>query len=168
MASDRGFWEHGTAFVWGTGSMVIMILLLLCGLLGIILYNGLAQFWPDRLYQVQTASGENILGYKAGTEVAGVQTPGSAARTRYKIGGRDVFGLDFRWLDDSAMSVTCPDSAVALERLTDGDLYGYLVGFRTENSVVTGPREDLWKSWQEACRAARADFERASKLEVEI
>lgn len=167
MRKRGAFWSAGIPFVWGTGSMVVLILLLLAGLLGVILVNGLGHFWPHPLVSVQSHAGEAWLAHRAGREEPSAQRE-HAYRTRFEIGGRDVYGLDFKWLDDSSITVTSADSAVVFERLANGNLYGYLATYTTEAGPAAGESEVLWHPWQTALEKARADWKTARGLERDI
>ena len=39
-------WSSGEPFIWLTGGALTLSLLLVAGLIGLILYNGLGFFWP--------------------------------------------------------------------------------------------------------------------------
>jgi len=149
--------------------MVVLILLLLAGLLGIIVVNGLGHFWPDRLVTVTTRDGTTYLGRVAAHEEVYASTGSPRpARTKYEIGARDVYGLDFKWFDDSAVVVSVADSAAVFERLTDGSLFGYLVGFSTEEGAYQGQMASIWPTWEAARDQARADLQHSRDLEHEI
>lgn len=168
MFSRSSFWTQGVPFVWGAGSMVMLILLLLAGLLGLIFVHGLSHFWPSRLAQVEVADGSAYLGRVVEHESARKGESGHQGRTRYEIGGRDVYGLDFKWLDDADVTISHPDSALALERLTDGNLFGFLEGFETDAGAYQGTRDSLWANWRRAVEQARDDLERIEQFEARI
>jgi phosphate transport system permease protein len=168
MARPGSFWSRGIPYVWGTGSMVILILILLAGLLGIIFVHGLGHFWPHKIVSLATHDGARYLGRVAAREEMESAHGSTATRTKYEIGGRDVYGLDFKWFDDSAVVIAPADSAVVFERLSDGSLYGYLDGFVTEDGAHQGDRTGLWEAWTSSRRQARADFDRVRDLERQI
>ena len=166
MARSR-FWSSGVPFVWGTSAMVILTLLLLAGLIGVIVQKGLAHFWPEPLEQIKLTSGESYLGQV--TERQGSDDDAHTARAKYWIGNRDVYGLDFKWIDDSALvSRWCPDSAAVFERLTNGDLFGFLVGLRTEGGSSELHAESLYDEFQRARQRARHTSEKVASREERI
>ena len=56
------FWRGGDPFIWLTGSALAFCLLMISGLVGIILYNGVGVFWPSALEQLSLRDGQVVLG----------------------------------------------------------------------------------------------------------
>jgi phosphate transport system permease protein len=131
--------------------MVVLALLLLSGMIGLIVVKGLSHFWPEDLYQITTTSNDRFLGEAA--EWQRVRPPQEAEgadameveRTKYKIGSRDVYGLDFRWFDDTAVVLReRPAEALALERTNEGEMFGYLAAVHTDAGEIGGSRPELF------------------------
>jgi phosphate transport system permease protein len=141
-------WEQfkrGDHLVWMTGGMLGLALIMISGLLYVVLANGLGYFWPSRLTQVVSSESGKILGTEMQRETfrrAEKQPDGSlkmveGQRSQFKIGNRDLFGIDFVWSDHSVLSGwTQPREAVALERWEYGDFYGYLKEVRDGDRTV--------------------------------
>lgn len=146
----KKFWKSGDPFVWLTGGAVAICLLMIAALALLILKNGLGQFWPKKLVELQLTDGSKILGEVWNREV--VPNPDESAkklyRLRLKIGNRDLYSLDFKWVDEAQIAVrTYPEAALALERLEWGNFYGYFKELRDKDEVVasglTGGMEKL-------------------------
>ena len=139
---------------WMAGGSLALSLVLMLGLLALIASQGLGFFWQDPLVQFESTSGATSLGEIWGSERVELAS-GEVARTRVKIGNRDLYGLDFRWIDDAEIRTrSWPADAVVLERLEWGDFFGYFDRLETggETFRVHAPPEvieALWKRLQE-------------------
>ena len=87
----------GEPFIWLTGGALALALLLVAGLIGLILVNGLGFFWPKDVVRLTLADG-NIM---AGQIVEREAVPGKADqhRIKLKVANRDLYGADFLWVD---------------------------------------------------------------------
>ena len=155
--------------VWLTGSALGICLLMIGGLVGVILFNGLGFFWPKPLLQVTLRDGATYLGERVGRE--GIPNPGNADhllrhRVQLKVGNRDLYGQDFRWIpEDEIVDETQPEGAYLVERRE----YGVLIGTPTRleragTQVAVGPEVErhLRRVLEEAeeDRATIADSEK--------
>lgn len=119
-----GFWRRGEPFVWGTAVALTLTLLSIATLLAVIVANGLGVFWPADLAQFTLDDGSHVLGEIQKYEHA---PESNLERVQLKVGNRDIYQQDFRWIDlESVVSTAYPEDAVALERMEHGDFYGYL------------------------------------------
>ncbi len=135
------FWRQGEPFVWGTGLALSLILSLVIMLLFVVIGNGIMVFWPKKV---------GLATLKDGSMVAGEiikKEKGSATRKeryQFKIGNRDLYGLDFKWIDaDLIHSLTYPPEMFVLERLEHGNFYGYLKEIKTPDLPPAGQKPDL-------------------------
>ena len=119
----KSFWKGGNAYIWLTGLTAGIGLLMIGGLVVLILVNGLGIFWPFKLEELTLKDGSKILGEVWNRERIPDAPPGQpATRVRLKIGNRDFYGLDFRWVNEGDISIRrLPDSAFVLERQAWGN-----------------------------------------------
>ena len=150
--SISSWFKNGTPWVWLNAGAVSISLVMVVGLLGLIAVRGLSHFWPADIVAVDyTEPGREsiqLLGEFIDKETvsalrlksAGVDLPEgqtSAQRFLLKIGNRDYFGLDFRWVVGPWMSEgSYPENVVAVERREWGHFYGYLSGVKEDGQVV--------------------------------
>lgn len=143
------FWKSGDPFVWLSGVALMFCLLMIAGLLFLIAAKGLGFFWPSGLAQLDLKDGtrlmgvitdhEKIKGYNAGPEAPEIY------RTQLKIGNRDLYGLDFKWVDDDQIeNITHPKYAVVLERREWGNMYGFIKEVSENGNVVCSGNEECW------------------------
>lgn len=124
----------GNPYIWLTAGTLTICLLMISGLTVLIMVNGFGIFWPRKIVQLTLLDGEVILGEIAKREPVPHQK--DAYRTKVKVGNRDVYGMDFRWIDNADIaSQTYPAHALAFERREWGNLYGFLHGLRQDGGV---------------------------------
>src|SRR5690606_5507841 len=65
-------------------------------------------------------------------------------RIQVKVGNRDAYGMDFRWIDEERIvRREFPEEIVVLERLEWGDAYGVPLRLKSGGAVATG--ESIWE-----------------------
>lgn len=120
----KKFWRQGEPFVWATGLALSLILFLTLLLFYVVLVNGLTVFWPKKVALATLSDGRYLLGEIVQEEII---PHTEKKRLQFKIGNRDLYGLDFKWVDSSEIaSLSYPENIHVLERLEFGNFYGYL------------------------------------------
>lgn len=157
MTTFRDWWRRGSAFTWGSGALLALSLVMISGLVGYIAVKGLGYFWPRPLVQVQAPEGL-ILGEVTGREAAHGETP---AQIQFRVGNRDVYGQDFRWIKTEDLSGwQTPAEAVLIERREYGAFIGFIRALRQEGQAIAeGPQ---------ALAAARKALPEAQDLQARI
>ena len=127
----RKMMASGDFFVWGSGAGLAIALLMVGGLLLLILVNGMGFFWTGDIIELTLTDGTRVMGQQAGRETipnsVAPDAPEGKGRVRLKIGNRDLYGLDFKWVDeDRIASQTFPLNAMLLERREWGNFYGWI------------------------------------------
>jgi len=169
MADLRQYLRRGDPAVWFTGAGLGISLLLIAGMIGIILVNGLGYFWPGPLDQLTLMDGTRLLGEIVARET--IPTPGQAgARERHrlqvKLGNRDISGVDFRWVDeDQIRSRERPGRALYVERREYGSFIGFAQAIRRGDDVVAKGPEAAWAALQPLITRAAQDREALRTLE---
>jgi phosphate transport system permease protein len=164
----RKLWRSGEPFVWLTGGALALALLLVAGLIGLILYNGLGFFWPKDVLRATLRDGKVMTGQLADREpVPG--TPGQY-RIKIKVANRDLYGADFQWVDESQIAQReYPADVVVIERTEWGALIGTVKEVRRDGQVVaSGPRTawaEVEKRLPDASRV-RAEIRGIEKGEI--
>ena len=127
--------------IWLAGSGLAVSLLLIFGLLALVAVRGLGFFWPRALVEIETKDGQRVLAEILSSEPVPDAKDG-AHRIRVKIANRDLNGLDFRWIDESAIGRReAPPNALRLERQEYGNFHGYLKELRRGDEVLGGADE---------------------------
>lgn len=179
--SLRSWFRDGDPWIWMTGGAVAICVLLVAGLLGLIAVRGLAHFWPANVvqatYAVPGKAAMQVLGeiregelvskdrlLSAGLPVEGTQE--FFDRYLFKVGNRDLYGSDFRYvIDDWLIERSYPQEITVFERLEWGNFYGRILKIEESGqAVATG--DDAWAELLE--RQARANDLRhqISKIET--
>ena len=164
----RRWFQSGKPWIWFTASAVSISMILVFGLLLLIAARGLGHFWPSDIlqFQYQEADGTTLTlvgeihdeEQVAATRLrdAGIEVAGDEPVTRYllKIGNRDIYGQDFRWVIAPGMGERqTPQDLLAVERREWGNFYGYLLKVKQQGAVVA-EGDAAWPELQQ--RLARA------------
>ncbi len=148
----KKFWREGEPFVWASGAALSLTLLIAATLIVVVMVNGLGVFWPADVTLARLHDGGRILGEVMQREPL---PSGEGERLQFKTGNRDMYGLDFRWVDEAAIEAfEKPALAVVLEREEHGNFYGLL------RSVEAPGREnrngDPWQGLEQAMAVVRS------------
>jgi phosphate transport system permease protein len=159
----KTWFQSGSPWVWLNAGAVSISLVMVVGLLLLIAVRGLSHFWPadiaEMSYQEPGQEAEILIGEKVDHEQvsaarlarSGIELPEGqdfAQRTLMKVGNRDYYGLDFRWIYDPwIQNVTYPEGIMAIERREWGHFYGYLVSVKEQGNVVA-QGEGAWDAFQ--------------------
>lgn len=147
------FFGSGELFIWSCGAGLSLSLLMIGGLLVLILLNGFGYFWPADLVELTLKDGKHVIGQLAGEEVS----PKGIPRIRMKIGNRDLYGLDYRWINtDQIIEQARPSDLVLVERREWGNFYGRLQTLVKEDQVVAEGPDAVWQSLPVLLRDARS------------
>lgn len=144
--------NKGEHWIWLSASTVSISVVLVLGLLAMISYKGLAHFWPHPVYEfnIGSATGEQtqIVGELHDSKNRVVVAP-SGLKTLvpqylFKVGNRDVFGIDFKWINSENikgdMEVLAKD-IVVIERFEYGNVYGQFASFTMNGKTTTDPEQ---------------------------
>ncbi len=162
----KKFLDSGALFIWFCGTAVAASLLMVGGVLLLIMINGLGFFWPHALVEMTLTDGTRVLGELKGEEVIPYsqtpEFPEGRTRVRLKVGNRDLYGLDFRWVDtDRIATADSPNDVAAFERREWGNFYGRIREVARGDDVVATGNQEGWKALQPL-------IERANDLHDEI
>jgi phosphate transport system permease protein len=161
--------RRGDTWIWLTGSALGLCLLMIAGLVGVVLVNGLGFFWPQPLVKVTLKDGGVFLGQVV--DVEPIPRPGTPEhdkkrRLQMKVGNRDVLGFDFKWIDEDEIAAReQPADVVFVERREYGPLLGTPVRLTEAGQVKAEGSEAVWTAVQPYL--ARAHRDRAALREIE-
>lgn len=155
--------KSGSPFIWLNAGAVAISIIMVIGLIGFIAAKGLVHFWPGTIvkadYTLPGTPTVQIMGQvsdvkmvgKAQLNAIGLDTPDGAdeaQRLLLKVGNRDVYGSDFRWvLDHHLSNQNYPENAMAIERREWGNFYGYLHQVFEGKDKVSNADQDHEQAW---------------------
>src|SRR6185369_6240534 len=151
-------------YVLATGAALAIILVMSLALVGVVMSNGLGYFWPQALVRFELKDGSVALGQITQQEKNPIS---GARRIQLKVGNRDIFGQDFRWIDEKDIaSRTRPADAVLLERREHGNFFGFLTGVTAEglNLTAASPYEAL----QQALKMVAGKLDDTGKIKRQM
>lgn len=150
----KRFWLRGEPQVIATAAALGITLLLTLILVLVVLVNGMGFFWPADVARGVLKDGTVIAG-----EIA-AQEKGQPPRLQFKVGNRDLYGQDFRWIDRAEITtLSYPADLIVLERKEHGNFYGFLTSLSMDGeraAVTADPFSRLEAAWQQVARKARA------------
>jgi phosphate transport system permease protein len=133
---------RGEPYLWTLGGALAFGVLMIAGFLALVVWNGIATFYPKPLELVTTAGGETVAGeafrsenYRPGAEQLARLSPearravdasgGLASRTLYRVGNFDIYNDDFRWVSNFEVAKReFPAGLLFIERLEWGPFVG--------------------------------------------
>lgn len=145
--SLKKFLDSGSLFIWLCGGALGLSLLMIGGLLILIMINGMGYFWPKDLVQFMLNDGSVVLGEWVATEtIPGSESadkPKGHERIQLKIGNRDLYGLDFRWVDQAdILNEQYPSDVLAFERREWGNFYGRIKRMQEGETLLAAGNEE--------------------------
>jgi len=139
----KKFWRQGEPFVWATGLSLTLVLLMTGLLLYVVLCNGIGVFWPKSVAMAPLNKGGMVMGEIFKHE----NGPDGLPRMQFKIGNRDLNGLDFAWIAGQDMGeIEYPAQSMVIERQEYGNFYGFLKTLALPDmpSLQEGEPEDIF------------------------
>jgi len=169
MASRKRRSESGGPFIWLTGAALAACLLMIVGLVLVVAPRALAALWPDRLVEIALSDGKKyvvaVLEREAIPPAEGA-ADSAGARVQVRLGNRDLYGLDFRWIPESQIvSRRSPRDAVLVERQEYGPFHGYLKDVVVEGEQIPPAGTDLFARLAPLLEETRERSRRLRRLE---
>ncbi len=146
---------------------------MIAGLLLLIMANGLGFFWPKALVQLSLNDGTQVLGQMNAKEMIPYSNtpdaPEGKHRIQLKVGNRDLYGLDFRWIDEDAIQArSYPKDAVFVERREWGNFFGKILEVRKGSTVLASGSQSGWNALQPLVHHANEIHETIQHVETDV
>ncbi|QBZ82540.1 Phosphate transport system permease protein PstA [Hydrogenovibrio crunogenus] len=145
----KEWFKKGEHWVWFSASTVSISVVLVIGLLLMISFRGLVHFWPHEVYEyeVKTDNGkiEQVVGELHDTKLKEFQDKSykdgikKIPQFLVKVGNRDVYGIDFRWINTAQIvgrQDVLADDVTVVERYEWGNVYGQLASIKQDGKVL--------------------------------
>jgi phosphate transport system permease protein len=125
----------GEPLVWFSAMGLSVGLLMILGLLGLVLVEGLKVFWPKQVVEItlqdpsgspETLLGEIVLKRKLRKPATATESGQTSEEWQLFLGNKDSFGQAFRFVEKSQIQKeTFPAEVLSLERKEYGDAIGF-------------------------------------------
>lgn len=138
----KNYFKRGEPMVLLTGATLAVILCMTLTLMAVILGNSLGYFWIKGLVRLQLTDGSLVMGQLTDTERHALT---DAKRLQLKVGNRDLYAQDFRWVEETEIAARdLPADAYLLERHEHGNFFGFLKELRAaDGSQLTADHAAL-------------------------
>jgi len=157
----KRYLKTGEPFVLMSGAALAIVLVMTLTIIGVVMKNGLGYFWPRELVRYELTDGSVALGQQMMKEKIPVS---GARRVQLKVSNRDVFGQDFRWIDEKDIARrSVPKDAVLVERKEHGNFVGFLKNV-TAQGLVADSVTDPWERLAQARQALASRVAAAQKV----
>ena len=172
---QQRFWnaKDGNSYIFASGLGLVLALLMVGWVAVIILSKGLGFFWPRDIVKVETRTNQVYLGEQWESDLETVLDSNGKAekiqRIQLKIGNRDLYGLDFKWLDSKDIQNTDkPHDAVVIERSEYGNFYGYIESLTDGSEVYPTTAGDFVEHVRAAHKKALQLRDNINQLELKL
>jgi len=178
----------GEPLLWLTGGALVLCLLMILGLLGFILWQGIATFWPAPLREVRLHDGRVLMGEVTRTEAFAPQEAtiealpgdardaaraalaeegGEARRRLFRTGNFELSGEHFHWVSDfEVASESLPEWSLVVERMAWGRFYGTPRSFLVDGKPAAEGAEAAWDLFLRHHGPVRAAWSERRELET--
>ena len=167
------FKQKGDAYIISTGVGLLLSIGMVVFIVAIILAKGLGFFWPGDLAFVKLESGKSYLGEPWEKKSTFQKEPNGKDVRRneiqLKIGNRDLYGLDFVWLDEkNIVKHEYPLQATTFERWEYGNFYGIIQVLQLSENERYEQKDILFEKATNAHDHALANKWKIRELEGEL
>ncbi|RDX35710.1 phosphate ABC transporter permease PstA [Kangiella sp. HD9-110m-PIT-SAG07] len=135
---SKKFFNSGQHWVWLNAGAISISIIMVVGLLLLIAVRGLEHFWPAEVKTFEVMQDEQktqVMGEIHNTE-DDIQDGVERQQYLIKMGNRDVYGLDFKWLDVKNITETSThEDVIVVERREWGNLYGFLNSVKKDGTL---------------------------------
>lgn len=157
MKDLKNWFNKGEHWVWFSASTVSISVVLVVGLILMITYKGMIHFWPHAVHTFEVNTNgkiETIVGELHQQKIKdvlvdmgdGVTVKKEIPQYLMKVGNRDVYGIDFRWVDSSDIvnqKMQPAQDVVVIERYEWGNVYGQFKKLKYNGKTVKIDAENL-------------------------
>jgi len=183
---SMSLYAEGEPMVWLTGGALAFSLLMILAMLVYVFWMGFSNFWPQRVVNVTTHSGQVSMGSVSRSQsykpsIANVDrlpealqdstrekllaNDGYTVRTLLYTGNYDLTGTRFQWVSDYEVNTwEYPEWALLIERRMDGNFYGMPVAFVRDGEVLTESTAEIWEWYEEIHPTVRRRFRERERI----
>lgn len=149
------FKQKGDTYIISTGMGLLLSMGMVVFIVVVILVKGLGFFWPGDLLSVKLESGKSYLGEPWEEKTRYQATPDGKEikinEIQLKIGNRDLYGLDFVWLNEGEIvKREYPPRATTFERFEYGNFYGVIQSLQLSENEKFDQKDLLFKKAKQA------------------
>ncbi len=180
---------QGEPWIWLTGGALGLAVLMIIGLLGLVIWQGVTTFWPSPLVRIKLAGDKIVMGEEFRDDWF---TPGEALlndlnddqkklveeqreahrgeihRMLLRTANYDLTESHFTWVSDYEViedGRSLPEWAITIERLSWGRFYGIPKAFEIDGQVMGRGEAETWAKFKQYHAQIRDLFHERKQLE---
>lgn len=181
---------HGEPMVWLTGGALVVSISMIVGLLALVIFLGMATFWPGPLLELKTVQGKSLMGEVTRSEnfkpspavIASLpeearasaeqwlrDRDGQARRRLLRTGNYELTSEHFTWVSDFEIQPageTQPNWGLILERVEWGRFYGRPSALLIDGKSVTTEPSQVWAGYEQYHPQVRRRWQQKRRLET--
>ena len=161
-------WRKGDLFIWLSGAGLSLSLIMVAGLLFAIFFNAAQFFWPGETVRFVLEDGRTVMGEVTGREaIPDPENPEVPPQYRIQVkqGNRDIYGIDFLWIDEKSIASTqLPADAVVVERREWGNFYGTIKEVRSQGKSLALGHENGTAAIEELLPSSTDTYKTIKKI----
>lgn len=179
----RSLLAKGEPMLWLTGGGLVVAVVMIVSLMGLVIVQGLATFWPKSVEQFTLKNGTIYMGevtreetyqpevgvleaLPAAVQQSIAQNEGLAHRHLVRTGNFDLTNTHFHWVEDfNNNTVVVPQWATVIERNAWGRFYGMPKAFILDGKMVAQTPEATWAMYLENHDQVRERWEERRAIE---
>jgi len=144
----KKYFKTGEPYVLFTGAALALILVMTMTLVTVVMKNGLGYFWPANQLRYELKDGSIAMGQPTMREK---EPHGEGFRIQVKVSNRDIYGQDFRWIEEKDIaSKSIPKDVALVERKEHGNYVGFLKSVTAEGFVAGDSAANPWTQLDQA------------------
>ena len=179
---------YGEPLLWLTSGGLAVSLMMIVGLLGLVVFQGIGTFWPQPVVRVETVGGKVVQGEvtreqwfrpsaavldqlpestRDGAREMLARQEGLGLRRLVRSGNFELTGEHFHWVSDfETVSESRPEWALVVERRTWGRFYGEPVSYLVDGSAVATSAADVMARLEATLEEVQDRWDERRVLEV--
>ena len=146
--------NKGEQWVWVNAMALSICIIMVFGLVGLIFAKGFAHFWPASVYAIETSQDRQMyLGEMVDHQTTVIVSQGISeeiSRTLLKTGNRELYSLDFKWLNDQQISnIGQPEWVAVIERHEWGNAYGDITALYSSAGITNRQADNFHEALEQ-------------------
>lgn len=143
---SKKFFQGGQHWVWLNAGAISISIIMVVGLLLLIAVRGLSHFWPAEVktFELNIDGKKEVVMGEIHNHEEDIQDGVEREQYLLKMGNRDQYGIDFKWVNlKNIKETSIPKEVAVVERREWGNLYGFIESVTEDGQQKPATGESL-------------------------